>query len=183
MKVISGGQTGADRGALEAALRLGSDYGGWIPKGRRAEDGRVPDCFDKLQEHSSSDYPPRTWRNVHDSDATLIVARTPLSGGSKLTVRYCREQDRPLLVVSAETLLQRPGADSVADVHRWLACLAERGQPVRVLNVAGSRESSVPGIQQAVRHLVFSLLVMTYNTTPERREDDCDEGGARTEAP
>lgn len=191
VKIISGGQTGADRGALEAAFKLGRPYGGWVPRGGRAEDGVVPTHFE-LWEHPSSDYPPRTYANVRDSDATLLVSRLPLQQGSRLTQRLCHDMERPLLVLNAHNVLdpsKRPG--ELGYVRRWLPqlarwikdcsrcggagelydqlgtgvapkkCSACRGpeSPHLTLNVAGSRESSVPGLQAAVSDLVERLLV------------------------
>lgn len=152
MKLISGGQTGADRGAIQAACDLGLDYGGWVPKGRRSEDGKVPARFTRLREHSSAEYQHRTWANVHEADATVIIARQPLQGGSKLTYRLVHESGRPLLVLSAKHLLTEP--DPVyQSLMAWLAECAPG-----VLNVAGSRESSVPGLQRAVYDLFWRVL-------------------------
>ena len=87
-KIVSGGQTGVDRAGLEAAIALGLPYGGWVPKGRLAEDGVVPLKYVGMQEHTSSNYAVRTKANVRDSDATLIIAPSlPLSGGTMLTLR------------------------------------------------------------------------------------------------
>ncbi len=83
-KIISGGQTGADRAALDVALKLGISHGGWIPKGRKAEDGPLPDKY-QLREMPTGSYPKRTEQNVLDSDGTLIIARGKLTGGSDLT--------------------------------------------------------------------------------------------------
>ena len=87
-KIVSGGQTGVDRAGLEAAIALGLPYGGWVPKGRLAEDGAVPPRYVGMQEHTSSNYAVRTKANVRDSDATLIIVPSlPLSGGTMLTLR------------------------------------------------------------------------------------------------
>lgn len=159
LKLISGGQTGADRGALEAALELGLPYGGWVPRGRKSEDGQVPDQFTELQEHASADYPPRTWANIRDSDATVLFSRMPLRGGSKLTGRYCREQDKPFRVYAAGAVIGAPGS-VLAGLAKWIeGDLPARGVTVQTLNVAGSRETSVPGLQEAVKQLMRSLLL------------------------
>ncbi len=152
MKLISGGQTGADRGAILAAHALGLPYGGWVPKGRLAEDRQVPDFLDQLQEHPSADYQHRTWRNVHDADATVIIARQPLQQGSHLTFRIVRESEKPLINLSAAHLLTEPDV-----VHVSLMAWLREAQP-GVLNVAGSRESSVPGLQIAVQNLFLRVL-------------------------
>ncbi len=84
-KIISGGQTGVDRAALDVAIELELPCGGWCPRGRLAEDGTVPDRY-PLQETRSAEYAERTERNVIDSDGTLIIATRPLTGGTALTV-------------------------------------------------------------------------------------------------
>ena len=95
-KIVSGGQTGVDRAGLEAAIALGLPYGGWVPKGRLAEDGVVPLKYAGMQEHTSSNYAVRTKANVRDSDATLIIAPSlPLSGGTMLTLRTAERLHRP----------------------------------------------------------------------------------------
>jgi hypothetical protein len=146
MKIISGGQTGVDRGALDAAVALGIEHGGWCPLGRLAEDGRIPDRY-RLRETETSDYPERTERNVLEADATLILCRGPLSGGTELTRRLAQSHGRPCRVVDLE------GTPPVAPVRRWLA-----EQQVSVLNVAGPRESQSPGIAAAAREFIERLF-------------------------
>jgi len=146
MKIISGGQTGVDRGALDAAVALGIEHGGWCPLGRLAEDGRIPDRY-RLRETETSDYPERTERNVLDSDATLILCRGPLSGGTELTRRLAEAHGRPCRVVDLEE------APSIEPIHRWLT-----EQRVSVLNVAGPRESQSPGIAAAAQEFIERLL-------------------------
>lgn len=141
-RIVSGGQTGVDRAALDVAAELGLERGGWCPRGRRAEDGRIDERY-PLRETPLRDYAQRTEWNVRDSDATLILARGPLRGGTALTRDIARRYRRPLLVVD----LDRPPA--AAEVRDWL----ER-EGVRVLNVAGPRESGAPGIRaQAAAYL------------------------------
>jgi hypothetical protein len=84
-KIISGGQTGADRAAFDAALALGLPIGGWVPKGRKAEDGVIPAHYSNLRETDADDYESRTRLNVREADATLILSHGPLTGGSQLT--------------------------------------------------------------------------------------------------
>ena len=98
-KIISGGQTGADQGALDAAIKYGFPYGGWIPKGRKTEAGLLPDEY-KLNEMPSSSYPERTEQNVIDSDGTVIITHGKLSGGSKLTDKLAEKHFRPCLHVN-----------------------------------------------------------------------------------
>ncbi|MGC8917424.1 MAG: putative molybdenum carrier protein [Thermoanaerobaculum sp.] len=134
MKVISGGQTGVDRAALDAALELGLPCGGFCPRGRRAEDGRIPDRY-PLVELASPSYAARTWANVRAADATLVLASQPLSGGTRLTVEACQRLGKPFLVVDPTD------PQALERTTRWL-----RQIPVAVLNVAGPRESQRPGI-------------------------------------
>jgi hypothetical protein len=145
-RIVSGGQTGVDRGALEAALELGIEHGGWCPRGRRAEDERIPDQY-RVQENESPDYSARTLRNVRESDATLIVATGKLSGGTRLTRELARRCEKPCLVVRIDGML------SLEHVRGWLA-----DQRVEVLNVAGPRESQSPGIQARTKDFIVRLL-------------------------
>jgi hypothetical protein len=138
-KIVSGGQAGVDRAALDAALALGIPCGGWCPKGRRAEDGVIPDRY-PLIETETKDYRERTRRNVRDSDGTLILSCGPLSGGTALTRRLAEKMGKPCLVVD---LAQRPRAD---DVRAWVA-----SSNLRTLNVAGPRASGQSGIHAQAR--------------------------------
>jgi hypothetical protein len=88
-KIISGGQTGADRAGLAFAWANHIPIGGWCPKGRRAEDGVVPTCY-QLQEHPDAAYQPRTIENIKESDLTVVFARSPVSPGSRFTLNQCR---------------------------------------------------------------------------------------------
>ena len=145
-KIVSGGQTGVDRAALDAALEAGVACGGWCPRGRRAEDGPL-DARYPLEETPGRDYAQRTTWNVGDADATLILARLPLRGGSALTQRSADRIGRPVLVVDPED----PGC--VDTVRAWL----ERSR-IGILNVAGPRESQQPGAYAAARRLLDALL-------------------------
>jgi putative molybdenum carrier protein len=151
--VISGGQTGVDRAALDAAVAAGVPHGGWCPRGRRAEDGVIPARY-RLREHASARYAARTEANVLEADATLVLAHGPLTGGTALTRRTARRHRRPLLVVDLAA-----DADAGA-VRRWLD--AHR---VRVLNVAGPRESQHPGIADRARR--FLARVLQHRRVPQ----------------
>ena len=135
LKIISGGQTGVDRAALDAALACGLPVGGWCPSGRRAEDGVIPARY-PLVETPSIKYPPRTTRNVRDSDATLILTLRELDSGSKLTADMARRLGKPCLIASLNT---DPATIRLPELLPWT--LDEV-----VLNVAGPRESRCPGI-------------------------------------
>jgi hypothetical protein len=143
-RIVSGGQTGVDRGALDAALALDIPHGGWCPLGRVAEDGTIPPEYE-LRETPSPEYPMRTEQNVVDSDGTLILYRDRLIGGTELTRRLCVKHERPVITVDLAAL-------SDEDLTRVRSWIKERA--VHVLNVAGPRESSSPGIaDQAMRFL------------------------------
>lgn len=155
IKIVSGGQTGVDRGGLEAAVDLGLDWGGWAPKGWRAEDEGIPLRFrERMREHASSNYLARTRKNVADSQATLIVIDDyPLSGGTLKTRIFCEEMLRSHFVIAL--------CDSAAveKTRKWLEQFfsAERSAPF-VLNVAGPRESKMPGIQERTRQFLVEVL-------------------------
>lgn len=152
-KIVSGGQTGVDRAALDAALALGIPCGGWCPKGRRAEDGAIPERY-PVAETESEAYEERTRLNVRDTDATLILASGPLSGGMGLTAETAEAEGKRLLVADPFSL---PDVQAVTD---WLA---ENG--VRVLNVAGPRESTQPGIHRAAADFLTTVLTQVLALT------------------
>ena len=155
LKIVSGGQTGVDRGALQAAMDLGLDWGGWAPKGWRAENGTIPPLYrEKMLEHASANYLGRTRRNVVDSHATLIITNAyPLSGGTLKTKFFCQEVMRSHFVVSLGE------ADAVEKVRKWLGQFFEIEHPVPfVLNVAGPRESRAGGIQKRTRRFLAEVL-------------------------
>ncbi len=145
-KIISGGQAGVDRAALDAAIALDLRHGGWCPRGRLAEDGRIPDRY-RLTETDSSDYAVRTERNVLDSDATWVLCRGEPRGGSLLTIRLAQRHRRPHLLVD----LDRP--PRLEDLADWLGA-----HEVDVLNVAGPRESQSPGIGATAEEFLRRLF-------------------------
>lgn len=146
IRIISGGQTGVDRAALDVALALGLPCGGFCPKGRRAEDGPIPLIY-PLEETKSARYAARTWANVGSADATLILSPLPLTGGTLLTRKACLSLGKPFLVVNPDH------RQEVCAVEGWL-----EEQRVRVLNVAGPRESQVPGIYRLAKAFLLELL-------------------------
>lgn len=145
-KIISGGQTGVDRAALDTALQAGWEIGGWCPAGRRAEDGIIAARY-PLQETPSADYAQRTTWNVRDSDGTLVLLAASPAGGTALTIQETERQGKPLLVMDLHTL------PSVSTVAHWLALHA-----IKVLNVAGPRESEAPGIYGRAKAFMATLL-------------------------
>lgn len=148
-KIVSGGQTGVDRAALDVALAHDVPVDGWCPKGRRAEDGSIPDRY-PLRETPSDGYAQRTAWNVRDSDGTLLIAPTPLEGGTALTREEADERGKPVLHVRPNDPVPVPM------IRAW-----GRVNNVRVLNVAGPRASEVDGIYDAARGILDELLETT----------------------
>jgi len=158
-KIVSGGQTGVDRGALEAALELGFPYGGLVPKGRRSEDGTVPAVFNQMEEAPFVSYVYRTEQNVIKSDCTLIISREidqlrppeeQLAGGTYKTYLLAIHHRKPHLVIVKGDLDK---------VRQWLRKVADDlGKDSLVLNVAGPRESKCEGIQKATYAFVKRLI-------------------------
>jgi len=148
MKIISGGQTGADRAALDAAIKLGLPYGGWLPKGRKAEDGPLPSRY-RLEELASERYRDRTEKNIIESDGTLIFSFGPLTGGSALTEAMAIRHDRPCLVIDLDHVSK---AEAAGAIGKWIDKHA-----IQILNVAGPRASGEPRIYEAV-HKILSAI-------------------------
>jgi hypothetical protein len=145
-RIVSGGQTGVDRAALDVALALGLECGGWCPAGRRAEDGPLAASY-PLRETPSPRYEERTEWNVRDSDGTLLVTRGEPTGGTAITRELALRYGRPLFVANL-------GADAVPDaVWAWID-----ENRIEVLNVAGPRESGAPGIYFAARAFLEKVV-------------------------
>lgn len=148
--IVSGGQTGADRAGLDFAIEHGVTHAGYCPRGRLAEDGQIPARYN-LEETEHDDYPTRTRKNVELADATVIFQRGPNvrpRSGSALTAGHARKVGRPCLVLGAFPNVQ---ADAAA-----LRAFLELNRP-KILNVAGSRESSTPGIGAHVRAVLAAI--------------------------
>ena len=159
LMVISGAQTGADRGGLIAAAILGYEHGGWVPKGRKAEDGKVPACY-PMTEMTSEDYRERTQMNVECADATVVFTyEDRLSGGSALTLKFVKQAN----LAGMHMVLERGvDIDSNRKVARAIREWLMEKKP-RVLNVAGSRESKAKGLQNHVSEVML-LVLQTQNT-------------------
>ena len=182
-RIISGGQTGVDRAALDAAIELGIPHGGWCPRGRRAENGVIPSRY-QLKEIEGIDYSERTRRNIVESDATLILTSGPLQGGTLLTFNLCIKLSRPVRVVQLplqpgppQLPVHKPpvhkppvhagtnsdhldsthpnssGQSNSGSLPEWLAQAR-----VRILNVAGPRASKSPKIYQLSKAYLLANL-------------------------
>ena len=163
MKIVSGGQAGVDRAALDVAIERGLDIGGWCPRGRWAEDGPIPDRY-PLSETRAKDAHVRTQRNVECSSATLVLTRGAPMGGTRLTVEVAESMCRPLLVVDLLAHTEDP-VDAIVD---WLVDV----KPA-VLNVAGPRESGAPGIAEQTRtllRLAFELARIPRSSSTQEPE-------------
>lgn len=144
-RIISGAQTGADRAGLDAALALGLETGGWIPFGRRTDEGPLPyaDFLRyKLKEHASALYPPRTEQNVLGSDGTVLFGNMT-SPGCRLTIKLCRLHHKPFYA----------GCTDASALHGWLHTFN-----INVLNIAGNRERTNPGIYQITFDILMEAL-------------------------
>jgi len=150
-KFVSGGQTGADRAALDVALDLGITCGGWVPKGRLAEDGEIPVGYPNLVEAEDAEPNTRTALNIRDSDATLILSQGELHGGSMFTASTAIKVGKPCLHVD---LARLSVPEAVREITRWLAAT----RPA-TLNVAGPRASNDPLIYSKTKRVLEAVLI------------------------
>ena len=155
-KIVSGGQTGVDRAALDVAIFLEIPHGGWCPRGRRAEDGEISNVY-QLTETPSANYTVRTEKNVVDSDGTLIIFRQAMTRGTGLTASFARRHNRPCLTIDVTPMEDADDEDwintTVEEIHSWLA-----SENVLVLNVAGPRASTSAGIANQAHTLLLNTL-------------------------
>lgn len=149
-KIISGGQTGADRAALDFSLENGIQTGGFVPKGRRAEDGPIPISYPHLTETETRNYAGRTELNVLEADATVILSHGKLTGGSLLTQNLARHHRKPCLHID---LLQMTVGEAAAVAGKWLT-----ENNCRVLNIAGPRSSADPAIYGQTKEFLRRLF-------------------------
>ncbi len=156
LKIISGGQTGADQAALDVALRRGMPHGGWIPKGRLTEAGPLPEKY-RLREMATASYSKRTERNILDADGTVILSHGRLSGGSALTEKLAKEHEKPVLHLDLDKISPQ---DAARSLHCWLAA-----HKIKVLNVAGARASTDPSIYAAT----VQILDLTFLFHQDRK--------------
>ncbi len=152
-KIISGGQTGADRAALDVAIKYNIPHGGWIPKGRKTEAGPLPRRY-ALKEMPSEDYPSRTKQNILDSHGTAIICRGPLKGGSALTQSYARIRGKPNIHID---LSMNEAFEASLILQSFIM---ENG--IEVLNLAGPRASHDPGIYFDLKTILESTLYLMF---------------------
>ncbi len=163
VKIVSGGQTGVDQAALDAAIHCGIPHGGWCPKGRKLEFGSIPDQYD-LKVTTSTNYLVRTEANVVDSDATLIITPKRLSGGSLRTLEFCMKHGKPWHHISFETIGENRAAEQVRnwlngdcllnDYEDYVAC-----PPTDcILNVAGTRGSKLKVHHNVLINLMLAII-------------------------
>lgn len=150
MKIISGGQTGADRAGLDAAIQLGLDYGGAVPRGRRTEDGPLDPGYSRMTEMDTPGYAPRTEKNVKDADATIIFTNGWLGAGVLLTMKKALQHGKPYLHIDFKEYSESNAASAI---RGWLK---ESRSPV--INIAGSRESKARGIYEKVLRVLVAAL-------------------------
>ena len=159
--IVSGGQTGADRAGLDAAIAFGIPHGGWCPKGRVAEDGIIPERY-QLTETEGASYLARTERNVKHSDGTVIFTIGPIAGGSSRTADFARRHRKPWLHLRLDQMDAEQAADLVG---RFVL-----SEAIGTLNVAGSSESREPGIHDSALG-VLRLWLGAFKNHPSRTGD------------
>lgn len=155
-KIISGGQTGADQAALDVAVKFNIPHGGWIPKGRKTENGPLPDAY-QLTEMESTDYRDRTKQNIIDSHGTVIISRGKLTGGSKLTHSYAKVIGRPHIYID---LMNNEDFESAVFIKSFIL-----ENQIKILNVAGPRLSHHPWIYNDVKTVLEAVLYLFFMET------------------
>jgi hypothetical protein len=174
LRIVSGGQTGVDRAALDVAIQLGIPHGGWVPKGRLAEDGPLPERY-QMRETPSAIYSERTEKNVIDSDGTLIISRGELSGGSETTREMAITHARPWLHVDLKRTAAFLAAVRIAE---WL-----NTHRIQVLNVAGPRASKDPQIYRTTLTLLESVYYMSLGPLGHKNAMASEEASATDALP
>ena len=150
-KIISGGQTGADQGALDASIKYSLPHGGWVPKGRLTENGRLPDEY-KLKEMPTKNYPARTEKNVLASDGTVIITHGKLTGGSALTKKLAKKHKLPCLHINLNEI---PAFLAASKINAWI-----NENNIEILNVAGSRASKDPKIYEDTTYIIQGVILL-----------------------
>jgi hypothetical protein len=158
-RIVSGGQTGADRAALDFAIAHGIPHGGWCPRGRKAEDGRIDGRY-QLKETPSSSYVLRTERNVHDSDGTVVFSiAAVLTGGSKKTVDLAQKHHKPVIRISRDGVAASPAQALLRFIQ---------DNKIKVLNVAGPRGSKEPEVGAFVKKVLCQALDLLHEPPPRK---------------
>ena len=150
-KIISGGQTGVDQGAIDAAIKYSYPYGGWIPKGRLTENGPLPNEY-RLKEMPTSSYPKRTEQNIIDSDGTVIISHGKLTDGSKLTKKLAEKHKHPFFHID---LNKTPAFIAASEINNWVI---KHG--IEILNVAGPRASKDPKIYEDTTYIIQGVILL-----------------------
>ncbi len=171
IKIISGGQNGADQAALDAAIKLGIPHGGWISKGRITETGPLPNRYN-LQEMPTHNHPKRTEQNVIDSDGTMIISHGKLTGGSDYTSIMAKKHDRPWIHIDLDSVTV---LDASLKINNWII-----ENSIRVLNVAGSRASEDLKIYEKTKDVVEGIILLARIT---EKHDSLDRLSADTIVP
>jgi len=149
LKIISGGQTGVDRAALDAAFESGVRAGGWCPEGRQAEDGPIAEKY-PLQELPDGRYKERTLKNVQDSDATIIIYFKSISGGTKETLLYCLNEKKPYLLIDGSGITEDSASKRIKQ-------FIDENQ-ISLLNVAGPRASKEQRAYEYTKQVITLML-------------------------
>jgi len=166
-KIVSGGQTGVDRAALDVAIKLEINYGGWCPKGRKAEDGIIPINY-QMSETASDDYSERTKLNIRDSDGTLIfVPSMPIkvTDGTILSINEVNDKHKPYFIMDLSNEFDIRTCTLFRD---WIS-----ENNIRTLNVAGPRESQAPGIHNKSFECLVDLIKFVFNKDPTLNNSEC----------
>lgn len=166
-RIISGGQTGTDQAALQAAIDTGLDHGGWCPPGRQCETGEIPSCFTLIEtplerDSSAPDVPrsQRTIRNIRDSDAALIfLSDNEIDRGTELAVKTAKELNKPALIVDPDDM------KAFENIVEWLDTI-----PVRSLSVGGPAESSHPGVYERVYEVLMRVFSAFGDTDSAKKQ-------------
>lgn len=159
-KIISGGQTGADRAALDVAIKFNIDHGGWLPKGRRTENGTLPARY-QLKEMDTIDYRERTKQNIMDSHGVVIISRGKLIGGSKLTHTFAKVVGKPNCYLD---LLNNEEFEAAVILKSFVM-----ENKIQILNVAGPRLSHDPGIYMDVKTILETMLFLFFLDMDQER--------------
>ncbi len=157
-KIISGGQTGADRAAIDLAIKLSIPHGGWIPRGRKTESGPLPLKY-RLREMDTADYPSRTKQNIQDSHGTVILSRGRLTKGSELTKVFAKIAGKPNCHIN---LANNDSFEAAIILQSFIL-----ENQIEILNVAGPRASNDPGIYGDVKSILEAVLYMMFLDSPE----------------